>query len=76
MAGLRAFIQHFFRCDECRTNFLRRLADPSAAELVTRYDAVIWMWETHNRVNARIAKVSASAFVVADWSAFNVLHKQ
>jgi hypothetical protein len=42
LRGLRAFIETFFHCD---------------AQLATKRDAVLWMWKTHNSVNARIAKV-------------------
>lgn len=60
MQGLRAFIENFFRCEECRSHFLEQLNQPEAAVLQTRDDAVVWLWQAHNRVNARIAGVRPS----------------
>jgi hypothetical protein len=57
LKGLRAFIETFFRCQECQSHFLQQLNAPAVALVVTKADAVMWMWETHNKVNERIAKV-------------------
>lgn len=57
MRGLRAFIENFFRCEDCRAHFLEQLNQPAAAALQTRNDAVEWLWRTHNGVNARLAEV-------------------
>eukprot|EP00892_Ulva_mutabilis_P006182 jgi/Ulvmu1/3936/UM018_0159.1 len=56
MRGLRAFIQDFFRCEECRGHFLEQLNLPEAAIVETRNDAVEWLWRTHNKVNERLAQ--------------------
>jgi thiol oxidase len=55
LAGVRAFIENFFRCAECRAHFVEAL---NAQQAVTSADAaVLWLWEAHNGVNARLAKV-------------------
>jgi hypothetical protein len=57
MAGLRVFIEEFFMCEECRSNFLTALNAPAAAAVVSRDDSIEWLWRTHNNVNSRIAAV-------------------
>lgn len=57
MAGLRVFIEEFFMCDECRTNFLTALDTPGATAVATKNDAIEWLWRAHNDVNARLAAV-------------------
>ena len=57
MVGLRAFITDFFRCAECRAHFLEKLNAPKAAQVKTRDDAALWLWESHNGVNTRLAQV-------------------
>jgi len=47
------WIDFFMGCEECRTHFLamsQRL--PSA--VTTRQDAMLWLWQAHNRVNLRL----------------------
>ena len=57
LTGLRAFIENFFRCEDCRAHFLEQLNQPATAVIATRDAAVEWLWRTHNRVNARLANV-------------------
>lgn len=57
--GVRAWTEAFFRCEECRGHFLAELNSPAFAALASKRDAVLWIWEAHNRVNERIAGVRA-----------------
>jgi thiol oxidase len=54
MEGLRAFSSHFFLCRECSLHFTGLLNSESARSVRTRKDAIIWLWENHNSVNARL----------------------
>ncbi|KAK9839872.1 hypothetical protein WJX81_007676 [Elliptochloris bilobata] len=56
MASLRGFIEHFFQCTECSEHFLQLLGDKAAAAVQSREDAALWMWRSHNAVNARLAE--------------------
>lgn len=58
LRGLRAFVEDFFRCEDCRAHFLQVLDSPEGAQqIASRQDAMLWMWRTHNAVNDRLAKV-------------------
>ena len=61
MAALRVFIEEFFMCEECRTNFLLALNAPAAAAVYSRDEAIEWLWLTHNDVNTRLAAVRSSS---------------
>ena len=61
---IRNFVEHFFQCDECRTNFLKeydscgydrcnRLTMASSS-LDDWKQLVLWLYETHNGVNVRL----------------------
>jgi thiol oxidase len=68
---LRNFIDYFFRCDVCRTNFLK-MYDSCTHDHCTRLsdvqipmkeegqeELVLWLWEVHNAVNLRLMKEAA-----------------
>lgn len=57
--GVRAWTEAFFRCEECRGHFLQELEGAAFKALASKRDAVLWIWETHNRVNERLAGVRA-----------------
>lgn len=52
---LRQAIWYFFDCEDCRNHFFQLPFDPS--EIKTRRDAALWLWDAHNQVNARVAKI-------------------
>lgn len=70
------FVEYFFSCDVCRTNYLqmyrscghdncnRLKSEISMAETdgsdPTRMELVLWLWEVHNSVNARLMKEAAA----------------
>jgi len=59
LAGIRGYIQYFFQCSDCAKHFLSYATSPEASKVVTKRDAVLWIWRTHNVVNARLAKEDA-----------------
>jgi thiol oxidase len=59
--AMRAFNDHFFKCDECHEHLSKLLAAPPATQVSTRRDAVIWLWRLHNIVNARLMQEDAKS---------------
>jgi len=65
---LRNYIEHFFQCEECRLNFLAEfdacMLDRCSRLVTSRADGTLhqfiqyplWLFETHNTVNARLRK--------------------
>lgn len=54
---MRDYITSFFSCQECREHFQLETADLSL-EKIRREAAnfsILWLWETHNRVNKRLS---------------------
>lgn len=91
---LRNFVEHFFGCDVCRLNFLKAY-DSCAFDRCNRLTAnemngdqwilfPIWLFETHNAVNARLFREKAdrenrlatpAEEVATQWPAKNVCPK-
>ncbi|KAL6764889.1 hypothetical protein V8C86DRAFT_1215523 [Haematococcus lacustris] len=65
VTALRAFASHFFLCEVCQKHFSQILAQPEVDALVTQKEAVMWLWHTHNKVNARLAAQEAHSGVSA-----------
>ena len=55
LATVRGWIDGFFGCADCRTNFMAMSVD-LASNVRTRDDAVLWLWQAHNSVNLRLAQ--------------------
>eukprot|EP00112_Aurelia_sp_Birch-Aquarium-sp1_P021676 Seg5896.1 transcript_id=Seg5896.1/GoldUCD/mRNA.D3Y31 product="Sulfhydryl oxidase 1" protein_id=Seg5896.1/GoldUCD/D3Y31 len=51
---IRGFIDFFFGCRYCRNHFVA-MASNIDSEVKSFDDAILWLWERHNRVNARLA---------------------
>ncbi|GFS47610.1 sulfhydryl oxidase 1 [Nephila pilipes] len=51
---IRDYIRDFFTCEECSKNFLKK-AENVENEVSTSQEAVLWLWETHNKVNRRLS---------------------
>lgn len=49
---IRAMVALFWRCKECRKNFLR--LEFNEAEMQKPRDAVIWLWNAHNAITSEI----------------------
>lgn len=50
---IRGFIDHFFGCRYCRDHFMEMAKDVEQ-EVTTHDSGIMWLWERHNRVNARL----------------------
>ena len=57
---VEGYIQHFFQCADCAEHFLDELHGADAKEVRSKRDAVLWLWKTHNRVNARLVREDAA----------------
>mmetsp|Transcript_1818 Transcript_1818/g.2543 ORF Transcript_1818/g.2543 Transcript_1818/m.2543 type:complete len:666 (+) Transcript_1818:123-2120(+) len=65
---IRNYIDSFFACEECRTNFVKDYDNCSVARRCerlsfnhtkSRSDLIqlpLWLWETHNSINVRLMK--------------------
>nr|CAI5854741.1 unnamed protein product [Callosobruchus analis] len=52
--GMHAYIKHFFSCENCKNNFLAMAERRRYQSVVTKKEAVLWLWEAHNEVNQRL----------------------
>lgn len=50
LATIKAFVKHFFQCDDCSKHFLAMASDAEAAAVDSKRDAVQWVWRAHNKV--------------------------
>ncbi|KAI7698084.1 hypothetical protein SSS_06030 [Sarcoptes scabiei] len=53
--AMREYIKHFFACTECSKHFVS-MASTLENELIFPNSSVLWLWNAHNRVNARLKK--------------------
>lgn len=61
LVAVRGFVKHFFQCSDCSRNFVSYASSESAEKVVTKKEAVLWMWSTHNLVNKRLKKEEEEA---------------
>jgi len=54
LLAIEGFIARFFGCDSCRRHFLEM--SENIILLQSKKEAVIWLWEAHNKVNKRVAE--------------------
>uniref|UniRef100_K9IML5 Sulfhydryl oxidase n=1 Tax=Desmodus rotundus TaxID=9430 RepID=K9IML5_DESRO len=54
LQAIRGYVHHFFGCRDCADHF-EQMAAASMQRVGSRDDAVLWLWSSHNRVNARLA---------------------
>ena len=54
LPAMREFILNFFGCTDCAAHF-RKESEGLEEALVHSNSSVLWLWKTHNRVNARLA---------------------
>jgi len=53
LLNMKGYIRNFFSCWECADNFMEESANLEH-EVTNREQGVIWLWRTHNSVNARL----------------------
>ncbi|GIY53600.1 sulfhydryl oxidase 1 [Caerostris extrusa] len=51
---IRDYVKYFFTCEECSKNFLK-MAHNLETEVGNSQEAVLWLWEGHNKVNNRLS---------------------
>ncbi|XP_054720800.1 sulfhydryl oxidase 1-like [Uloborus diversus] len=51
---IRKYVKYFFTCEDCSKHF-QEMAANSEKVVKNPRDAVLWLWEAHNRVNKRLA---------------------
>ncbi|KAM5295162.1 sulfhydryl oxidase 1 isoform 1-T1 [Glossophaga mutica] len=54
LQAVRGYVRYFFGCRDCADHF-EQMAAASMQRVANRDDAVLWLWSSHNRVNARLA---------------------
>ena len=54
--GVKSFTEFFFGCEECAKNFLKALDKDEVKQLHSKEELVMWLWRTHNKVNARLSE--------------------
>ncbi|KAG8201687.1 hypothetical protein JTE90_012752 [Oedothorax gibbosus] len=52
--GIRDYVKNFFSCQACAAHFTRMAANVEN-EVNTTRDAVLWLWQAHNKVNLRLS---------------------
>ena len=50
MAMLNAYARNFFKCGLCAQHFMAMLDARDASAVVSKRDAVLWLWRSHNKV--------------------------
>lgn len=51
---MRSYVQFFFGCRDCANHF-EQMAAASMHQVRSPSSAVLWLWTSHNRVNARLS---------------------
>ncbi|KAM8817879.1 sulfhydryl oxidase 1 isoform 2-T2 [Rhynchonycteris naso] len=54
LQAIRGYVRFFFGCRECASHF-EQMAANSMHRVGSRESAVLWLWSSHNKVNARLA---------------------
>ncbi|XP_066117374.1 sulfhydryl oxidase 1 isoform X2 [Saccopteryx bilineata] len=54
LQAIRGYVRFFFGCRECASHF-EQMAAASMHRVGSRESAVLWLWSSHNKVNARLA---------------------
>ncbi|XP_054335409.1 sulfhydryl oxidase 1 isoform X2 [Pongo pygmaeus] len=54
LPAIRGYVHYFFGCRDCASHF-EQMAAASMHRVRSPNAAVLWLWSSHNRVNARLA---------------------
>lgn len=54
LQAIRGYVRYFFGCRDCASHF-EQMAAASMHRVESLDDAVLWLWSSHNKVNARLA---------------------
>ncbi|XP_044733959.1 sulfhydryl oxidase 2 isoform X2 [Chrysoperla carnea] len=55
LTAMHGYIKNFFGCTHCSQHFQKMATDRKIFDVVTPDDSIIWLWESHNIVNKRLA---------------------
>lgn len=54
LQAIRGYVRFFFGCRDCAAHF-EKMASGSMHRVGSPNSAVLWLWSSHNKVNARLA---------------------
>eukprot|EP01048_Picozoa_sp_COSAG05_P011521 COSAG05_NODE_1089_length_5920_cov_2.369009_1_plen_418_part_10 len=54
IGAIHGWIFYFFGCQDCRQHFLEMSEHLSTGAVRSRKDAMLWLWQAHNRINLRL----------------------
>lgn len=54
LQAIRSYVRFFFGCRDCANHF-EQMAAASMNRVDSLNSAVLWLWSSHNKVNARLA---------------------
>ena len=54
LQAIRGYVRFFFGCRDCASHF-EQMAAASMHRVESLNSAVLWLWSSHNKVNARLA---------------------
>lgn len=54
LQAMRNYVRFFFGCRDCADHF-EQMAAASMHRVTSPRNAVLWLWTSHNRVNARLS---------------------
>lgn len=54
LQAMRNYVRFFFGCRDCANHF-EQMAAASMHRVTNPRSAVLWLWTSHNRVNARLS---------------------
>ncbi|XP_006736913.1 sulfhydryl oxidase 1 [Leptonychotes weddellii] len=54
LQAIRGYVRFFFGCRDCASHF-EQMATTSMSRVESLNSAVLWLWSSHNKVNARLA---------------------
>ncbi|KYN11595.1 PREDICTED: sulfhydryl oxidase 2-like [Trachymyrmex cornetzi] len=55
LRAMHGYIGTFFGCADCATHFLEMADKNKIFDVRSKDEAVLWLWQAHNRVNARLS---------------------
>ncbi|KAJ1525244.1 hypothetical protein ONE63_010069 [Megalurothrips usitatus] len=54
LEAILGYVTHFFGCAECSKHFQEMASETMFSEVTSHEKSVLWLWEAHNKVNARL----------------------
>ena len=54
LQAVHGYVKYFFGCTECSDHFQQMATKQHIWSVPTKDDAILWLWDAHNKVNARL----------------------